>query len=255
MDLVMRVLAVILARAGSKGLPDKCVLPLCGRPILAYALDHARESRLVEAILLTTDSEPAKAIAQAMGAQIVDRPAELATDTAPVDAVVRHAVLAYEQQHAGPVDAVVILYGNIPVRREGVVDRCIGHLFDTGCDSVRTVAPIGKLHPDWLHRLHGDRLEQYRPNSIHRRQDLEPLYYHDGAVVAVTRAALFAPETAADPHAFFGRDRRAVPQAEQDTVDIDTIADFYRAEAILRTRGGTSAMTPPNEAAAGGHHS
>ncbi len=233
----MRVLAVILARAGSKGLPDKCVLPLCGRPILAYTLDHARASERVEAIVVTTDSEPAKAIARAMGVQVVDRPAELATDAAPVDGVVRHAVERYEQQHTGPVDAVVILYGNIPIRREGVIDRCIEQLAATGCDSVRTVAPVGKLHPDWLHRLDGDRLEQYRPNSIDRRQDLEPLYYHDGAVVAVTRAALFAPETAGNPHAFFGRDRRAVLQAEQDAVDIDTIADFYRAEAVLRTRG------------------
>ena len=87
-----------------------------------------------------------------------------------------------------------------------------------------------------MHRLDGDRMRQYRPNSIHRRQELEPIYYHDGAVIAVKRRVLFAAEGGADPHAFFGIDRRAVIQSEDDSVDIDTLADFYRAEGLIRLR-------------------
>jgi N-acylneuraminate cytidylyltransferase len=243
----MYTLAVILARAGSKGLPDKCVLPLRGRPTIAYTIDHALAGRCVDAVVLTTDSKPAAGVAREAGIGVIDRPAALAADTAPVDAAVRHAVTHFEGRAGVTVDVVVILYGNIPVRAPGSIDRCVGHLIETGCDSVRTVAPVSKQHPDWLHRLEGDRMVQYRVNSIHRRQDLEPLYYHDGAVIVVRRRGLFAPETETDPHALFGRDRRAVIQAEEDSVDIDSLSDFYKAEAILRSQeeAGTASAGRP----------
>jgi len=230
----MKTIGVILARAGSKGLPDKCVLPLLGQPVISYTIGHALASRRLGDVVLTTDSQPAAALGVEAGILVVPRPAELATDSARVDAAVRHAVSWYEARTGEPADAVVILYGNIPVRAEGIIDRCIEHLERTGCSSVRTVAPVSKQHPDWIHRLDGDRMVQFRPNSIHRRQDLEPLYYHDGAVVAVTRASLFAAADSNDPHAFFGPDRRAVIQEPGDTVDIDTMIDLFQAEAILR---------------------
>ncbi|HSW46783.1 MAG TPA: acylneuraminate cytidylyltransferase family protein [Phycisphaerae bacterium] len=233
----MYTLAVILARAGSKGLPDKCVLPLCGQPVIAYTIRHARQAERVDDVVLSTDSKPAQAIGREMGVRVLERPAELATDKAPVDASLRHAVLWYEGEVGKAVDAVVMLYGNVPVRAPGSIDRCIEHIEKTGCDSVRTLAPVSKQHPDWLHRLDGDRMIQFRPNSIHRRQDLEPVYYHDGAVIVVNRDSLFRPETANDPHAFFGHDRRGVIQREDDSVDIDTRSDFYRAEVLLRTMG------------------
>lgn len=234
----MPTLGVILSRAGSKGLPDKCVRMLLGKPVIAYTFAHAKAARLLSACLLTTDSAPAKELARAAGIFVVDRPAGLASDTATVDAAARHAVEAWERTNRRGVDNVVLLYGNIPVRADGIIDRAVQHLIDTGADSVRTVAPVGKHHPDWLHRLNGDRMEQYRANSIYRRQDLEPLYYHDGAVVAVTRAALFgALKTPDDHQSFLGRDRRAIVQRSEDAVDIDEPIDLYLAEAVLRARG------------------
>jgi len=241
----VNTLAIILARAGSKGLADKCVLPLCGRPVLVYTIGHAQQSRYVDAIVLTTDSSRAAAIGRAAGVYVVDRPPELAVDTAPVSAAVRHAVKAYEHHAHRQCDVVVVLYGNVPVRAAGIIDRCIDLLVSSGCDSVRTVAPVTKQHPDWIHRLDGNRMVQFRPNSIDRRQDLEPLYYHDGAVVVVGRDWLSVPQAAQDPHAFFGSDRRAVVQAEDDTVDIDTAVDFCRAEALLRIRSEGASSDPP----------
>ena len=73
---------------------------------------------------------------------------------------------------------------------------------------------------------------QYRANAIYRRQDLETLFYHDGAVVVVTRASLFTVDTE-DAHAFLGEDRRGILCEDGPTVDIDSIEDFYLAEAIL----------------------
>ncbi len=232
----MRTIAVILARAGSKGLPDKCVLPLCGRPVVAYSITHAQQSAYVDDIVLTTDSPRAMAVGRAAGVTVIERPPELAGDTAPVCAAVRHAVEQYENATGERVDVVVILYGNTPIRAEGTVDAVVEHLVATGCDSVRTLVRIGKQHPDWLHRLEDDRMVQYRQNTIDRRQDLEPLYYNNGSAIAVRRDCLFTPESYQNPHAFFGADRRAIVQEEDETVEIDCRADFYRAEAILRDR-------------------
>jgi len=233
----MVALGIILARAGSKGLRDKCVCPLLGRPLIEYTFDHALASERLTTVVLTSDSQRAQELARRRGIDVIERPPELATDTATVDAAARHAVHAWESRHQKDVHTVALLYGNIPVRAAGVIDQALDHLERSGASSVRTVAPVGKHHPDWLHRLDGDRLIQFRSNSIHRRQDLEPLYYHDGAVVAVTRQALFeALRTPDDPHAFFGPDRRAIVQRPEDTVDVDAAYDLYLAEALLRTR-------------------
>ncbi len=238
---------VILARAGSKGLPDKCVKLLLGRPMIEYTFEHARQSRLLNQIVLTTDSAAATELAAKRDIRVVSRPPELANDTATVDAAARHALATLEADGVPKSDAVVFLYGNIPVRAPGIIDRVIRHLADTGADSVRTVAPVGKQHPDWLHRLDDDRMIQFRENSIHRRQDLSPLYYHDGAVVAVTRNALDAGGAEeADAHAFFGTDRRAVVQEPEDAVDVDTIMDLYVAEAVMKAQRQNMRMwTPP----------
>lgn len=235
-------LGVILARAGSKGLPGKCMRLLMGQPLIQFTIEHALASRSLSAIVLTTDSEPAKLLGRRVGIDVVDRPAELATDTATVDAAARHAVDYWEEGHGRRVDAVVLLYGNIPVRANGLIDRAMNQLVTSGADSVRSVASVGKHHPDWLHRLEGDRMIQFRPNSIYRRQDLEPLYYHDGAVVAVTREALFgALQSPEDHQAFLGKDRRALLQQPEDAVDVDEPLDLLIAETVLRFRGSSDA--------------
>lgn len=213
---------------------------LVGRPLIAYSFDHARESHRLTSFLLTSDSPEAKTLARGVGIEVVDRPTELATDTATVDAAARHAVTTWEGRHGSEVDVIALIYGNIPVRAPGVIDLAIDTLMQTGADSVRSVARVSKQHPDWLHRLDGDRMEQYRPNSIYRRQDLTPLYYHDGAAVAVTRDALFgALETPDDHQAFLGKDRRAIVQEAQDAVDVDDAMDLRVAEVILRAQAET----------------
>lgn len=234
----MNVLGVILARAGSKGLANKCMREVCGKPLIQYTFDHAAESRLLSSVVLTTDSLPAKQLARSVPIEVVDRPDELAGDSATVDSAARHAVETWEDRHGKRADAVVLLYGNIPVRAPGLIDRAIGKLMETGADSVRSVAPVSKQHPDWLHRLDGDRMTQFRKNSIFRRQELSPLYYHDGAVAVVMRTALFgALETANDHQAFLGTDRRALIQQPEDAVDVDGQIDLLVAEVILKSHG------------------
>ncbi|HEX8325631.1 MAG TPA: NTP transferase domain-containing protein [Tepidisphaeraceae bacterium] len=230
------VLGVVLARGGSRGLADKHLRLLLGRPVIEYTLDHAAAARTLTHLVVSSDSQALLSLARRRRFDAIERPASLATDDASVQDVMLHALHAVEQ-HGQPMDAVVVLYGNVAVRGSGVIDRAVDCWKKTACDSVRTFCPVGKWHPAWMSRLDGDRVSALQPGSIHRRQDLEPLHLHDGAVVVMSRASLLRGEAAPnDPHAMFGVDRRGIATAADETVEIDTLRDFYWAEASLRAQ-------------------
>jgi N-acylneuraminate cytidylyltransferase len=234
-ELLMNVLGIILARAGSVGLPNKHLLSLLGRPVITYTFDHAKASRSLTRTVVSSDCPEILKLATEAGFPTIRRPEELATPDASVQSVLLHAMQTVEANEAFHADAIVVLYGNVPVRGDGVIDRATALLKTSGCDSVRSFCPVGKWHPAWMAKLDEDRVLPLRPGSIHRRQDLEPLYLHDGAVVAVSRASLLlGQDHPEDPHAFFGADRRAIQTAPGETVEIDQLMDFFLTEAILR---------------------
>lgn len=227
------ILCVILARAGSKGLPNKNALPLCGQPMISYTIAHAKAAGCVDTFVLSTDGDELAAIGEANAINVIRRPESLATDTATIDAAARHAVEQAESTSGISFSTVVILYGNIPVRPTALIDDAVAMLRRTEADSVQSVHPVGKHHPYWMKQVDDEgRMSHYQPNAIYRRQDLPPVYMLDGAIIAVTRDSLFrvAPD---DPHAFLGTDRRAIITKPGDTVDVDDSVDLQRAEALL----------------------
>ncbi|HSI35707.1 MAG: hypothetical protein ACAI43_24465 [Phycisphaerae bacterium] len=234
----MNTLAIILARAGSQGLTGKHMRPLAGRPVISYTFDHARAARSLAKTVVTTDCPMIRRLAAAEGFDTIDRPADLATADASVQATMLHALRQTEARWPGfRADALVTLYGNVPIRPAGAIDRAVRHLAETRCDSVRSLCPVGKWHPQWMSRLDGDRVIPLAAGSIHRRQDLTPTFLHDGAVVAVSRASMLrGDQTPDDPHAFFGVDRRAIETEMGETIEIDHVRDLYWAEAILVDR-------------------
>jgi CMP-N-acetylneuraminic acid synthetase len=237
----MNVLGVILARAGSQGLKDKHLRPLCGKPVIEYTFDHARQSRLLSTTVVSTDCPKIRQLARSGGFQVIERPAALASGDASVQDAMLHAMDWAERQGNPRADALVVLYGNVPIRGEGVIDRAVELLRKSNCDSVRSFCPVGKWHPAWMCRLEGDRAEALVPGSVHRRQDLTPLFLHDGAVVAVGRESMLrGKENPRDPHAFFGVDRRGIITEPGETVEIDHLRDLFLAEAILRERQSSS---------------
>jgi N-acylneuraminate cytidylyltransferase len=233
----MKTLGVILARAGSEGLRNKHVRLLLNRPVISYTFDHARAARLLSRVVVSTDCPTIRQLGKAYGLDTIARPPALATSCASVQDVMLHAMHAVESRGGFQADGLVVLYGNVPIRGDGVIDRAISLLQKTGCDSVRTFCPVGKWHPAWMSKLDDDRVTALHPSSIHRRQDLTPLYLHDGAVVAVSRESMLRGEAnPEDPHAFFGIDRRGIRTETGETVEIDHLRDLYWAEAVLRER-------------------
>jgi CMP-N,N'-diacetyllegionaminic acid synthase len=240
----MTTLGIILARSGSVGLTNKHLRPLAGRPVICHTFEHAKAARLLTRVCVTSDCPVIRRFALAEGFDAIERPKELATGDASVQAVMLHAMHEIEsRQGEFRADALVTLYGNVPLRPPGVIDRAIKHLIDTRCDSVRSFCPVGKWHPAWMSRLEGDRVIPLHPGSIHRRQDLTPTFLHDGAVVAVSRASMLrGEESPQDPHAFFGQDRRGIPTEMGETIEIDHLRDLYWAEAVLRDRNEQSLL-------------
>lgn len=236
----MKTLTVIIARAGSKGLKEKNARLVAGRPMLAWTIEHALGSRLAGKVVLSTDGEELAKTGHAMGVRVVMRPEHLSDDKATVDAPPRHAVGLLESEMGVAFDAVVILYGNIPVRPADLTDRAVLKLMETGCDSVQSVYPVEKMHPYWMKRLgEDDELLMYQPNHIYRRQDLPPVYMLNGGVIAVTRKSLFN-WSVDSPHQFLGEDRRAIVNAPEEVIDVDSRLDLLVAEAVLMERRQSS---------------
>ena len=233
----MNTLGVILARAGSVGLANKHLRLLLGRPVIEYTFDHIFNSTLLNKVVVSTDCPGVARIAKRYGIEVINRPPELATSDASVQDVMLHAMKTVERDSAFHADALVVLYGNVPVRGNGVIDSAIEMLRETSCDSVRSFCPVGKWHPAWMSKLDDDRVEPLQAGSIHRRQDLTPLYLHDGAVVAVSRSSMLrGSRFPQDPHAFFGLDRRGIQTGVGETVEVDHQRDLFWAEAVLRER-------------------
>ncbi len=232
----MNILAIIPARAGSVGVPGKNIRDLLGKPVINYTIKAAHAAKSINRIVVSSDSPEVIGICQNMGIDFIKRPGELASNNAQIDDVMRHAMTELESQNGYRTDAVVLLYANVPVRADNIIDRAVELLTSSGADSVQTVAPVGKFHPNWLYKLNGDQASKYIDNKIFRRQDLDPLYYIDGAVGVVTRESLLSGQDNPDPHAFWGSDRRVIVQDPHETVDIDSVRDFYMAEAALREK-------------------
>lgn len=226
-------LCVILARAGSKGLPNKNALPIAGKPMLAWTIEHALASQRIDRVLVSTDGKELADIARRFDVEVIERPAELASDTATVDSATRHAVGQVVDMH----ETVCLLYGNVPVRPTDLSDRAIQKLIETGADSVQSVCPVGKQHPYWMKTVDPATaaLGMYTDNTVYRRQDLPPVYMLDGGVIAVRRSSLFRV-VEGQPHAFLGEDRRAIITSPGEVVDVDCQADFRVAEAALLER-------------------
>ena len=230
----LKALAFIPARGGSKGVHHKNLLPIAGKPCIAYSIEAARESEYVNRIVVSTDSPAIASVARQFGAEVIDRPAELATAESRVDYAVRHGLAWLQEKEGYEPDVVVFLAANVPVREPSIADRCVRHLLTSGSDSVATYSRVGKYHPQWMNRIEGDRVISYQPMKAYRRQDLPELYIHDGSCIAIRADVIVASAAHTDDNlAWRGSDRRGLISTDGSTVEIDGVLDVHMAEGLL----------------------
>lgn len=257
-------IAVILARAGSKGVPGKNWRRIAGRACVWWTIDAARSAESVSRVIVSTDAPVVARIARRAGCEVVERPPDLASDRATVDSAARHAIESIERAAGRPLapkTPIVLLYANVPVRPEGLIDRAVAMLRrrSQNADSVQSYQPVGKNHPMWTARMRPDGTVApweglVLNGGVFRRQDLPPAYIPDGGVIVVTRRSLFlqVPSARPGPHAFFGLKRLGVINPEGSVVDIDEESDVLVAGAKLREaarrtreRGGSTPRGNP----------
>jgi CMP-N,N'-diacetyllegionaminic acid synthase len=228
-----RVLAIIPARAGSRGIPRKNERPLAGKTLIERATEAARGSGVVDRIVLSTDSEAIAGLGRQAGAEVPFlRPAELATDEAPMLPVVEHTVLALEAEGWQP-DVIVLLQPTAPLRTAAHVRDAVELLVESGATSVVTVVPIpAHLSPYYAMKIDGGRLLPFLPQgaSVTRRQDAPPAVYRDGTVYAVQRDVLIGDRD------LYGRDCRPLVLQPEESLTLDEPADWARAEELLAAR-------------------
>jgi len=236
------VLAVILARGGSKGFPQKNIMPLMGKPLLTYTIDAAKKSKKIDYIALSTDDENIASIAEKEDIKVIKRPVEYATDQAPMHLALLHAVQNIEKRH-GNVDYVVSLYANIPLRRNGIIDEAVEKIISTSADSVESFVPCMKP-PQWAFKIDEDTPSFLHPEYefAYRRQMLQPAFFPDGSVIVVKRDVLINCTEESAPRDFLGKNRKAVVSSPIDSVDIDSQIDMLWAEFLLKhkSQGGHS---------------
>jgi len=224
------VLALVPARGGSKGVPDKNVKPLAGHSLLDYTARAARESGVVDRIILSTDSPEIADVGRRAGLEVpFMRPATLAADDTPMVPVIVHALSALLQEGWSP-ELVVLLQPTSPLRRPDHIRAAVKMLRDTGADSVVTVVEVPRhLSPDYVMRIEDGRLKSFLPEGerVTRRQDARRAYSRDGTVYAFRRS------TIEKSGGIYGEDCRPLVIEPSDSLSIDSPADWDEAERLL----------------------
>lgn len=227
----MKVIAVIPARGGSKGVPRKNIRPLAGKPLIAYTIETALQSKSLDRVIVSTDDEEIAKIAQGYGAEVpFMRPKELAGDTVPDLPVFKHALNNLEESERYHADLMVNLRPTAPLRILEDIDTAVQKLINTNADSVRSVCKV-EHHPYWMLKVIGDRaypLIEVEENKYPRRQDLPPIYRLNGAVDVSRRDNIIEKNT------LYGEDIRVIIMDQARSIDIDTELDFAIAEMILK---------------------
>ncbi len=226
----MRVLGLIPARSGSKGVPRKNIRLLAGKPLLAYTAEAALASVGLTRVILSTDDPEIAEVGRVCGLDVPFlRPAELAQDTTPTLPVIQHALQSLAA-NGDLYDAVCLLQPTNPLRTTGLIDACITLFIESDADSVITVLPVpAKFNPHWVYFKNDDGslfLSTGEADPIPRRQALPPAYHRDGSIY-ITRTDIVLNHNSLYGHRVVGY------LVEKVEVNIDTPEDWERAEQLI----------------------
>jgi CMP-N-acetylneuraminic acid synthetase len=221
----MKILGVIPARGGSKGIPLKNIRPLAGKPLLQYTLEAALNS-VLDRVLVSTDHPAIAEIARQNGAEVVTRPPELAADDTPTLPVIRHAF----EQSGAQYDAVMTLQPTSPFRTGAHINAAIA-LFQQHPEAdalVSVMALPHTFHPVSAMWLRDGYLEPWMNDAprLLRRQDKPALWARNGAAIYITRSERL------DSYVFGGK-LLGFEMRKTESIDLDDLEDWTMAEALM----------------------
>lgn len=221
--------AFIFARGGSKGLPGKNIKPLAGKPLLQYSIDTALASPSIDLVFVSTDDEQISKIAKEGGAIVINRPAELASDTSPEWLSWRHAI-EWVQAHYGNFDGFVSLPATSPLRSVEDVEAAINKLITAEADICISVTPANRSpFFNMVKQTESGMVELVNKpqDEVARRQDAPAVFDITTVVYATT------PDFVFNNYGMFSGKVTSIEVPKERAVDIDDIYDFKLAEAIV----------------------
>ena len=218
----MPVVALIPARGGSKGIPRKNLVELAGKPLVAWTIGAACAATAVDSVVVSTDSDEIAALARDLGADVLERPPDLAADDTPMHAVVVHAL-----EQLDDVEVLVLLQPTSPLRLARHVDEAVQLLLETGADGVVSVVEVPhQFRPSSLMELRGHGLSPLSDASYTRRQDKPVVYARNGPAILALRA-----DRVGD--GLYHGDLRPYVMDRSASVDVDDELDLIVAEQLL----------------------
>ena len=226
----MKILAVIPARGGSKGVPKKNMRLVGGSPLIAHTIAAAAQSRLLTHFVTSTDDAAIARVARRYHCPVIKRPAELAQDQSPMIPVLLHALEQVEQEGVC-FDYIVVLQPTCPLRTAADIDTALSLLIKSKADSLISVYQVADCHPARMYTVRQGLLSPFlQKTSFQVRQKLPAVYHRNGAIYAVKRDLLLKDKT------LFGRKTIPYVMPREVSVNIDDELDLKLADLILTGR-------------------
>jgi CMP-N-acetylneuraminic acid synthetase len=228
----MRILAIIPARGGSKGVPGKNIKLLNGKPLIAYTSEIALQSKYLTEVLVSTDDAQIMEVAQSLGIKVpFVRPSALAQDSTPTIDVIIHTLQWFENQ-AIFFDAVCLLQVTSPFRTVNFLEQAIEKFRISGCDSLVSVQKVPhEYNPHWTFEINQEgnlKIATGEDEIISRRQELPVAYHRDGSIY-ITKTEVILQQ-----HSLYGKSTAFIESSSESYVNIDTLTDWEKAEQMIK---------------------
>ncbi|MBW2937709.1 acylneuraminate cytidylyltransferase family protein [Aureisphaera sp. CAU 1614] len=229
----MKILGLIPARGGSKGIPNKNRKQLGGKPLLEYTIEAALASKKLSRVIFSSEDEQLIKLAKKSGVDVpFVRPETLASDTAGSLEVVQHALHFFLKQGVH-FDAVCLLQVTTPFRDKGFIDKAIQRFIASGTDSLISVQEVPhEYNPHWVFKVSNNgtlKIATGESQIITRRQELPEAFIRDGSIY-LTRA-----KTLLEQNSLYGNSISYIESNPSYQINIDTIHDWEKAEKILKS--------------------
>lgn len=223
----MNILAVITARGGSKGIPKKNIVPLCGKPLLAYTLESVLATKLSGRVVVSTDDDEIAAVAEKYNVQVIKRPPEISGDTASSESALLHVLDVLKKEEYFP-DAVLLLQPTSPLRKAETIQKFVAR-FETIKNEYDAMLSLHEDRTDfWVNN--GGVFGRLFPNAPRRRQAREPLYAENSALYITNVDALRKTGSV------LGSKTAGFIIDEDEALDINEPQDILLAELLLKKR-------------------
>lgn len=219
-----KILAVIPARGGSKGIPRKNIRLLCGKPLISYSILASLQSKYITDVVVSTDDDEIAEISRIYGAQVIKRPDELAQDDVPLDPVIYHSLNLIEKSNCCNYDLVVTIQPTSPLLKTETIDKAIEFMLHNDYDTLISVKPEPHLY--WT-KINGSFKPLYKERK--NRQYLDPIYKETGSILISKRNIISENNRIGDKLYLF-----EIPTDESH--DIDTYQDWVLVETQLNKK-------------------